>query len=79
MMFATHVQRARLTYAVVMASATCCIMSAVTTSILAPAGTFWQHWPRVLGIDLIIAIPTAIILGPFVRRLCSWLYPGLVK
>ena len=79
MMFQTQLRRARLTYAVVMASCTCVIMSAVSTSILAPAGEFWNHWPRVLGIDLCVAIPVAIILGPFVRRLCSHLYPDISK
>jgi hypothetical protein len=54
-------------------------MSAVSTGILAPEGMFWQRWPHVLMIDLMVAIPVAIILGPFVRRLCGYLYPDIAK
>jgi hypothetical protein len=79
MMFQTSIRRARLTYAIVMASCTCFIMSAVSTGILAPEGMFWQRWPHVLMIDLMVAIPVAIILGPFVRRLCGYLYPDIAK
>ena len=78
MQFATQLRYARITYAVIMATVTCVIMSAITTTILAPQ-YFWSHWPRVLGIDLIVAIPIAIMLGPIVRRICYVLYPGLKK
>jgi len=78
MMF-TPIRRARLTYAIVMASCTCVIMSAVSTSILAPDGEFLSHWPRVFFIDLCVAIPVAIALGPLVRRLCAKLYPEIGK
>jgi hypothetical protein len=78
MMF-TPLRRARLTYAIVMASCTCVIMSAVSTSILAPDGEFLSHWPRVFFIDLCVAIPVAIALGPLVRRLCAKLYPDIGK
>lgn len=79
MMFESQIRRARLTYAIVMASCTCVIMSAVSTSILAPEGEFLSHWPRVLGIDLCVAIPVAILLGPLVRKLCKKLYPDVAK
>jgi hypothetical protein len=79
MQFATQLKRARITYAVIMASVTCIIMSAVSTSILVPAHEFWRHWPPVLLIDLCVAIPVAIALGPIVRRLCSFIYPDLSK
>jgi Protein of unknown function (DUF2798) len=78
MMFTT-IRRARLTYAIVMASCTCVIMSGVSTSILAPDGEFLTRWPHVFFIDLCVAIPVAIILGPFVRRLCAKLYPDIGK
>jgi uncharacterized membrane protein len=78
-MFSTQLRRARLTYAIVMATCTCFIMSAVSTGVLAPTSEFWQHWPHVLLIDLCVAIPVAIALGPFVRRLCSRLYPDISK
>lgn len=78
MQFATPITRARITYAIIMASTTCVIMSAITTTILSPQH-FWHHWPRVLGIDLIIANPIAVLLGPVVRRLCFWLYPSIKK
>ena len=78
MMF-TPIKRARLTYAIVMASCTCVIMSAVSTSILRPIDAFWENWPHVLFIDLCVAIPVAILLGPVVRKLCSKLYPGVAK
>ena len=78
MMF-TQVKRARLTYAIVMASCTCVIMSAVSTSILRPIDAFWDNWPHVLFIDLCVAIPVAILLGPVVRKLCSKLYPDVAK
>ena len=78
MMF-TPIRRARLTYAIVMATGTCVIMSAVSTSILAPEHEFLTHWPRVFFIDLCVAIPVAIILGPFVRKLCRKLYPDIAK
>lgn len=78
MMF-TQVKRARLTYAVLMSICTCIIMSAVSTSILRPLDTFWDNWPHVLFIDLCVAIPVAILLGPVVRKLCSKLYPDVAK
>ncbi len=78
MMF-TQVKRARLTYAIVMASCTCVIMSAVSTSVLRPIDAFWDNWPHVLFIDLCVAIPVAILLGPVVRKLCSKLYPDVAK
>jgi hypothetical protein len=78
MMF-TPVRRARITYAVLMASMTCIIMSAVTTSLLSPEHHFWTHWPRILVIDLCIAIPVVIMLGPVARAICHWLYPQLER
>ena len=62
------ISQARLIYAVTMAASMCVIMSAVTTSILSEPGTFWDHWPPVLGMDLMVAFPVAIALGPIVRR-----------
>lgn len=79
MQFATQLRRARITYAVIMASTTCVIMSAVTTAILTPRNLFWSHWPHVLVIDLIVANPIAILLGPLIRRLCHRLYPDIKK
>ena len=79
MMFQTQLKRARLTYAILMSGTTCVIMSAVSTEILSPNGTFWRHWPTVLGIDLCIAIPVAILLAPYVRKLCGYLYPDVEK
>lgn len=79
MIFKTNVRCARLTYAVIMSIGTCLVMSAVSTSVLSPPDEFWQHWPHVLGIDLMVAIPVAVALGPVVRRLCSYLYPDLLK
>lgn len=79
MIFTTQLRRARITYAVVMATCTCIIMSAVSTSILTPLSEFWNHWPHVLGIDLLVAIPVAITLGPVVRKLCGRLYPDIAK
>jgi Protein of unknown function (DUF2798) len=76
MQFATQLRRARLTFAVLMASTTCIIMSAVTTHLLTPE-IFWQRWPHVLLIDLLVANPTAILLSPLIRRLCHRLYPDL--
>jgi len=78
MMF-TPIRRARLTYAILMATGTCVIMSAVSTSILAPEGEFLTHWPHVFFIDLCVANPVAILLGPIIRRVCTRLYPGIVK
>ena len=78
MQFQTNLSYARITYAVIMASTTCVVMSAMTTIILTPE-SFWQHWPKVLLIDLIVANPVAILLGPFVRRLCTKLYPNIAK
>ena len=82
MMF-TPIRRARLTYAILMATGTCVIMSAVSTSILASEGEFLTHWPRVFFIDLCVAIPVAIpvaiTLGPIIRRLCTRLYPDVAK
>jgi hypothetical protein len=78
MMF-THATRARLTYAIIMATCTCIIMSAVSTGFLAPAGQFWGRWPRLLALNLCVAIPVTIILGPFVRLLCGRLYPDIAK
>lgn len=77
MMFETAIRWARLTYATLMASCTCLIMSAISTAILTPTGTFWQHWPKVLGIDLMVAIPLAIILAPLIRRFCGYLFPAV--
>ena len=79
MIFQTNVRRARLTYAIAMSTCTCIIMSAVSTSILSPYAEFWHHWPHVLTIDLMVAIPVAIALGPLVRRFCSYLYPDILK
>ncbi len=77
MQFQTQLKRARITYAMLMASTTCVIMSAITVSILTPTALFWQHWPTVLGIDLLVANPVAIILGPMIRRICHRLYPQI--
>lgn len=78
MQFATQLRHARITYAIVMASTTCVIMSAVTTHLLTP-DIFWQRWPHVLVIDLVVANPVAILLGPLIRCLCHFLYPGIKK
>ncbi len=78
MQFQTQLRRARITYAMLMASTTCVIMSAITVSILTPE-VFWQRWPTVLGIDLVVANPIAILLGPFIRRICTKLYPQIAK
>lgn len=78
MQFATQLRYVRITYAMLMASTTCVVMSVVTTLILTP-DDFWHHWPRVLGIDLIVANPVAVILAPLMRRLCYKLYPGIAK
>lgn len=78
MQFATQLRYVRITYAMLMASATCVVMSAVTTALLTPQD-FWHHWPRVLGIDLLVANPVAVLLAPFIRRLCYKLYPNLNK
>ncbi len=78
MMF-SPIKRARLTYAIVMSICMCVVMSAVSTSVLRPIEAFWQSWPHVLLIDLCVAIPVAIMLGPVVRKLCSRLYPGVAK
>ena len=79
MQFQTQLRRARITYAILMASCTCTVMSAVSTYLLAPDGQFWHEWPHVLMIDMAIANPVAIILGPFIRRLCLRLYPNLKR
>lgn len=79
MLFQTQMRRARLTYAVLMASLMCLVMSVVSTTVLRPAEDFWASWPKLLFIDLCVAIPVAIILGPMVRRLCSRLYPNIDK
>lgn len=67
----------QLIYAVINASTMCLIMSSVTTLILADKGQFWQHWPKVASLDLMVAIPAAICLGPFVRYIVNRLYPNL--
>ncbi|MFZ4542150.1 MAG: DUF2798 domain-containing protein [Rickettsiales bacterium] len=77
MMF-TPIRRARLTYVVVMALSTCFIMSGVSTYVLAP-NEFSIRWPHVFLIDVLVAIPVAIVLGPFVRKLCHRLYPEISK
>lgn len=77
MHFQTQLRRARLTYAVLMASCTCVVMSAVSTSVLRPIEMFWEYWPRLLLIDLCVAIPVAMLLGPIIRRICSKIYPNL--
>ena len=79
MIFQTQMRRARLTYAVLMASLMCVVMSIVSTTVLRPVADFWASWPKLLFIDLCVAIPVAIILGPFVRRVCSRLYPDIAK
>lgn len=78
MQFATHLQRARIIYAIIMASTSCVIMSAVTTHLLTPE-IFWQRWPHVLLIDLLVANPVAILLGPPIRRFCHFIYPDIKK
>ncbi|GEM_PF-4772325 len=65
----------QLVYAIIMAISMCLIMSAVTTSILVERGHFWQQWPKVASLDLMVAIPAAIILGPLVRYIINRLYP----
>jgi len=77
MMFKTQLKRARVTYAVLMASCTCVIMSMVSTSVLRPIEDFWQYWPHLLMIDLVVAIPVAIMLGPVIRYVCSKIFPDL--
>lgn len=79
MMFSTQFRRARVTYAILMASCTCFIMSAVSTSILRDLDQFWEYWPHVLAIDLVVAIPVAIMLGPIIRRICGRIYPEIPK
>ena len=79
MFFSTQLKRARITYAVLMASCTCVVMSAVSTSVLRPISEFWNAWPHVLMIDLVVAIPVAIMLGPIIRRVCGKIYPDLPK
>ena len=79
MQFQTQLRRARVTYAVLMACSTCIVMSAVSTGILTPMNDFWDHWPHVLGIDLTIAIPLTVMLGPVVRRVCGRLYPDIAR
>lgn len=76
MMF-TPLTRARITYAILMACCTCVIMSAVSTSVLRPLYAFWEYWPKVLMIDLLVAIPVAILLGPVIRRICKKIFPNL--
>lgn len=78
MQFATKLKYVRITYAMLMASVTCVVMSAVTTMILAP-DHFWSHWPKVLIIDLIVANPVAILLAPMIRKLCYRLFPEISK
>lgn len=63
----------RLIYAVLSASCMCVIMSAFTTSILRDEKEFWHVWPHVLTLDLLVAIPSAIVLGPLIRKLLNWL------
>lgn len=79
MMFKSQLRRARLTYAVLMSSLMCFVMSIVSTTVLRPVDDFWASWPRLLFIDLCIAIPIAIALGPIVRRLCTRIYPDIAK
>lgn len=59
----------RVIYAVLSASCMCVIMSAFTTSILRDQREFWDVWPHVLSLDLLVAIPSAIVLGPLIRAL----------
>jgi len=77
MFFTTQLKRARITYAVLMASCTCVIMSIVSTSVLRPLSEFWDSWPHLLVIDLMVAIPVAIMLGPVIRRVCALIFPDL--
>ena len=79
MQFQTQLRRARVTYAVLMACSTCFVMSAVSTGILTSAHEFLQRWPHVLGIDLVIAIPLTVLLGPVIRTVCGRLYPDIAK
>lgn len=79
MMFLTPLRRARVTYAILMASCTCLIMSAVSTTVLRPIYAFWEYWPKVLMVDLVIAIPVAILLGPVIRRICTRIFPNLPR
>lgn len=79
MMFQRQLRRARIMYAVMMATFTCILMSAVSTYVLRGVGEFWNYWPHVLTIDLAIAIPVAIMLGPIVRRICNKVYPELPR
>jgi hypothetical protein len=76
MMF-SQLTRARLTYAILMATCASTIMSAVSTSVLRPMYAFWNFWPKVLMIDLLVAIPVAILLGPVIRRICRKIFPSL--
>ncbi|MBN8543251.1 MAG: DUF2798 domain-containing protein [Alphaproteobacteria bacterium] len=79
MFFTTPLKRARITYAALMASCTCVVMSAVSTSVLRPIDQFWDYWPHLLAIDIVVAVPVAIMLGPIIRRICGYIYPDLPK
>jgi hypothetical protein len=79
MQFQTQLKRARMTYAILMASCTCVVMSAVSTSVLRPIEQFWEFWPHLLAIDLVVAIPVAIMLGPIIRRVCQRIFPDLPR
>jgi hypothetical protein len=54
-------------------------MSAVSTSVLRPVEQFWEFWPHLLAIDLVVAIPVAILLGPIIRRVCQRIFPDLPR
>lgn len=77
MMFYSQLRNARLTYAIIMAILMGFFMSAVATTILQPIENFWQHWPKVLMIDWLVAVPLAIVPGPVVRLICRKLYSDL--
>ena len=77
MQFQSQLKRARITYAILMASCTCVVMSAVSTSVLRPIEQFWELWPHLLAIDLVVAIPVAVMLGPIIRRVCQRIFPDL--
>ena len=77
MQFETQLRRARITYAVLMATFMCIVMSIVSTTVLRPSADFWASWPKLLLIDLCVAIPVAILLGPLVRRICTFFFNDL--
>jgi len=51
----------------------------VSTTVLRPIYAFWEYWPKVLMVDLVIAIPVAILLGPVIRRICTRIFPNLPR